>query len=63
MAKPGDFTRRFKFIQRNVFHDEYGREQHILDAIDEDGIAWCLRSPGGDSWTKITSLPDKYEVE
>lgn len=59
MTKP----RKFKFIQRIVFHDEYGRENHILDAIDEDGVAWCLRNPGGNSWIKTYSLPDMDEVE
>ena len=62
-AKTMSKSRKFASVQRTVFLDEFGREHHIIDAIDEDGVAWCLRDPGESDWHKLHPLPDKREEE
>lgn len=60
-AKPEPPTatpRRFVALTRTVH--EFG---HTLDAIDEDGVAWCMVLPALEpldaEWTQLTPLPAK----
>lgn len=56
-ARPATEPRRFVSISRTIVSDE----DHILDAIADDGTAWFLRSNVWSRWRPMVSLPE-YEV-
>lgn len=61
-AVPATPPRRFVSISRTILKD--GR--HTLDAIDDDGVAWCMvlsDDPGQDFWTPLTPLPVRQLLE
>ena len=55
---PSTTPRKFVALTRTVH--EFG---HTLDAIDEDGVAWCMVLPALEpldaEWTQLTPLPAK----
>ena len=56
-ARPATEPRRFVSISRTIVSDE----DHILDAIADDGTAWFLHGARFSTWMPLRPLPD-YEV-
>jgi len=53
LAAPTTEPRQFVSIRRTIV----AGEDHILDAIADDGTAWCLRMSLRSSWSPISPLP------
>lgn len=56
-AAPTTEPRRFVSISRTIVSDE----DHILDAIADDGTAWFFHGARFSTWMQLRPLPD-YEV-